>query len=53
MEGNNKPKINKLISPTDKMSYMGRIDFSDPEQPLFIWAGSSVSMRFTGTSIGI
>ena len=53
MEGNNKPKINKLISPTDKMSYMGRIDFSDPEQPMFIWAGSSVSMRFTGTSIGI
>lgn len=47
-------KINegkKLISPTDKMSYMGRIDFDDPNAPVFIWAGSNVRMRFKGTSV--
>ena len=43
---------NKLISPeAPAMAYMGRIDRSDPEKPLFFWAGSSVRMRFTGTSV--
>ena len=45
------PEGKKLISPTDKMSYMGRIDFDDPNSPVFIWAGSNVRMRFRGTSV--
>ena len=45
------PEGKKLISPTDKMSYMGRIDFDDPNAPVFIWAGSNVRMRFKGTSV--
>lgn len=31
-------------------SYTGRIDFSNPEQPCFIFAGSSVTFRFRGTN---
>ena len=45
------PEGKKLISPADKMTYMGRIDFAEPESPAFIWAGSYVRMRFTGTSV--
>ncbi|MBQ8966830.1 MAG: electron transporter RnfD [Ruminococcus sp.] len=45
------PAGKKLVSPADKMTYMGRIDFSEPEAPVFIWAGSWVRMRFTGTSV--
>ena len=30
----------KIVSPSDKaFSYMGRIDFSKPDSPLFIYAG--------------
>lgn len=43
-----------FIKASDKAySYMGRIDDSDPDCPLFIYAGSMVSARFTGTSVGI
>lgn len=44
----------KIVSPSDKaFSYMGRIDFSKPDSPLFIYAGSMVSTKFTGTSVGM
>lgn len=44
----------KIVSPSDKaFSYMGRIDFSKPDSPLFIYAGSMVSAKFTGTSVGM
>ncbi len=44
----------KIISPADKsFSYMGRIDFENPENPLFIYAGSMVTAKFTGTSVGM
>lgn len=46
------PEGKRLISPTDRLSYMGRIDLSKPEEPVFIWAGSCVRMRFTGTYVG-
>ncbi|MGN0661042.1 MAG: hypothetical protein ACI4JX_04905 [Oscillospiraceae bacterium] len=36
-----------------EFSYMGRIDFSLPESPVFIWAGSSVSFSFKGTDIAV
>ncbi|MFR2155336.1 MAG: lipase, partial [[Eubacterium] siraeum] len=44
----------KIVSPSDMaFSYMGRIDFSKPDSPLFIYAGSLVSTKFTGTSVGM
>lgn len=45
------PEGKKLITPDDRLSYMGRIDFDDPNSPVFIWAGSNVRMRFKGTSV--
>lgn len=35
------------------ISYMGRIDFSHEDMSVLYWAGSSVSMRFKGTEIGV
>ena len=44
----------KIISPSDKaFDYMGRIDFEDANNPLFVFAGSMVSTKFTGTSVGM
>ncbi len=42
---------NYLTADNSNLSYMGRIDFSKPSNSCFIWAGSSVSCRFTGTEI--
>jgi lysophospholipase L1-like esterase len=33
--------------------YHGRIDRRNPEEPIFDWAASGFSVRFTGTSIGM
>jgi len=35
------------------LQYSGRIDFSNPKQPTFFWAGTSVKTQFTGTSLGV
>ena len=44
----------KIISPSNPaFSYMGRIDFEKPDSPLFIYAGSMVTAKFTGTSVGM
>jgi hypothetical protein len=40
-----------ILATNENLLYMGRIDFENPERPKFIWAGSNVRMRFTGTSI--
>ncbi len=38
------------VLPTNEaVSYMGRIDFTDPERPKVFYAGSTVTLRFTGT----
>ena len=38
--------------PSDpSLSYMGRIDFSDPNAPVFYWPGSLVQFRFTGKTL--
>ena len=37
----------------ENLRYMGRIDFSQPKMPVFIWAGSMVKFRFKGTSLKI
>ena len=42
----------KHISPSDpRLQYMGRIDRQDPDAPDFIWAGSLVQFRFTGSQL--
>ena len=47
-------KNKKLIAASDSAySYMGRIDFTEPDSPLFVYAGSMVSVKFTGTSLGV
>ena len=44
----------KLVSPElQKLTYSGRIDFSDPLAPIFIFPASSVSMLFTGANLKI
>jgi len=44
----------KLVNPNlDKLSYSGRIDYSNPLAPIFIFPASSVSMLFTGPKLKI
>ncbi|MBR1739868.1 MAG: electron transporter RnfD [Ruminococcus sp.] len=46
------PEGKIIVAPdSGNMSYMGRIEMTDPASPRFIWAGSNVRMRFTGTSV--
>lgn len=35
------------------LDYCGRIDFDDPKAPVFVYAGSLVKIRFTGTSVSV
>ncbi len=46
---------NKKLVPADNpcFDYMGRIDFSDKNAPMLIWAGSRIDIRFGGTSCGV
>ena len=42
------------ISPDNSLlQYSGRIDFSNPQSPVFFWAGTSVKARFEGNSIQV
>ena len=42
----------KQIQPSDKrLQYMGRIDFSEPDAPVFYWAGSLVQFAFSGDTL--
>lgn len=42
------------ISPTDpRLQYMGRIDFEDPEAPVFVYPCTHVKLRFRGSMVGI
>ncbi|MCM1191210.1 MAG: electron transporter RnfD [Acetatifactor muris] len=42
-----------LVLPShNELTYSGRIDFEDGQAPVFVYAGSYVSIRFTGSSIG-
>ncbi|HLF36169.1 MAG TPA: SGNH/GDSL hydrolase family protein [Cyclobacteriaceae bacterium] len=43
-----------FISPADPgIQYTGRIDFSDPANPVFMYSGVSIRAAFTGTSASI
>ena len=35
----------------DDIHYMGRVDFSNPEQPTYIYPGTSIKAKFNGTEI--
>ncbi len=35
------------------LAYNGRINFSNPKEPVFYWAGTAVRTKFTGTSLGV
>ena len=42
----------KEIQPSDKrLQYMGRIDFTEPDAPVFYWAGSLVQFAFSGSTL--
>jgi len=44
----------KIIYPDNEaLSYSGRIDFSDISKPIISWSGTSISTRFTGTSVAV
>lgn len=48
------PENKTFIKPDDKsFEYMGRIDFENPSEPLFIWAASTADINFTGTSCAV
>jgi lysophospholipase L1-like esterase len=36
-----------------ELRFSGRVDWSDPAGPRFAWSGTSLTVRFTGTSIGL
>lgn len=47
-------KESEFISPDHgRLVYSGRIDFSNPNEPGFYWAGTSVTATFQGTSIHV
>lgn len=42
----------KFISSTsNKFSYIGRFDFSNDKEPAFMYSGSAIKTRFSGTSV--
>ncbi|MEP3925733.1 MAG: hypothetical protein ABJM37_08580, partial [Gilvibacter sp.] len=44
----------QTISAADQgFLYTGRVDFSDPNQPLISWPGTSIKANFTGNSLVI
>lgn len=44
----------QYLSPSSpNLLYTGRIDFTIPEAPCFIYAGSSVALRFIGTTLSV
>ena len=42
-----------ISSDENRLQYCGRIDFDDPKAPVFVYAASFVSIRFTGKSIAV
>ncbi len=51
----NTPPPSAVTIPADHpaIKYIGRFDFSDPQQPRFDWPGSTVEVRFTGSAISV
>ncbi|MDO5561076.1 MAG: electron transporter RnfD [Oscillospiraceae bacterium] len=47
------PDLNFISADNKNIRYMGRIDFADKKNPMLIYAGSTVSFDFTGTSLTV
>lgn len=43
----------KIRPDNEKLSYSGRIDWSDPKEPVFVYPCTSVGMRFTGNVLKV
>lgn len=43
----------KVLPTKDKFLYTGRIDFTDENEPLFIYAGSMAETKFTGRKLSL
>jgi hypothetical protein len=51
-EQSTKHEVN--IFPDDSsLQYAGRINFSNPKEPVFYWAGTAVRTKFSGTFLGV
>lgn len=44
--------MQQILPDCTKLEYSGRIDFSNPMEPLMVYPASYVKMRFTGNKIG-
>lgn len=43
----------KIQPDNEKLSYSGRIDWSNPQEPVFVYPCTSVRMRFTGNELKV
>lgn len=48
-----KPLSERIYPGDPAIRYVGRIDFSDSERPSFVFPGTSISARFTGSGIDV
>lgn len=54
MEDCKRRKQNMQVEPNHKnLLYSGRIDFTNPQEPVFVFPCTNVSMRFTGRKLSI
>lgn len=54
LQAQTKTPMGKLIFPTDtNIQYIGRIEDSTPERPIFVYPGVQIRSGFTGTSLSM
>lgn len=46
-------KTVKILPNNPSIIYSGRIDNSNPNQPVFYWSGTSMQTQFSGTTLGV
>ena len=50
---NSKLKAINVLPDNPALQYSGRIDYTNPKQPIFYWAGTAIKTNFAGTSLGV
>src|SRR5665647_2015178 len=50
---NSKLKAINVLPDNPALQYSGRIDYTNPKQPIFYWAGTAIKTNFSGTSLGV